>query len=131
MLFSSARRVGRNLLLPLWLLIIAALAPAPSVAQAQSANFGTRAKAAILLDADTGAILFQHNADELLPPASVSKLMTAAVVFRALKDDRIKLTDEFDDERARLAHGRRALAHVRHVRAGQHARRPIDELLKA
>ena len=94
MIFFFARRIGRNLLLPLGLLIIAALAPAPSVAQPQGGNFGTRAKAAVLLDADTGAFFFQSNADELLPPASVSKLMTAAVVFRALKDNRIKLTDE-------------------------------------
>ncbi len=64
------------------------------MAQAQGTNFSTRAKAAVLLDADTGAIFYQSNADELLPPASVSKLMTAAVVFRALKDKRLKLTDE-------------------------------------
>ena len=96
MLFSSVRRVGRLLLLPLWLLIIAALAAAPSVAQAPQAPTSARApRLPILLDADTGAIFYQHNADELLPPASVSKLMTAAVVFRALKDNRIKLTDEF------------------------------------
>ncbi len=96
MLFSSVRRVGGPLLLPLWLLIIASLGAAPSLAQQPpSANFGTRAKAAVLLDGDTGAVLYQHNADELLPPASVSKLMTAAVVFRALKEGRIKLTDEF------------------------------------
>jgi len=57
-------------------------------------NYATRARAAILMDADTGAIFYQHNADELIPPASVSKLMTAAVVFRALKEGRLKLTDE-------------------------------------
>jgi serine-type D-Ala-D-Ala carboxypeptidase (penicillin-binding protein 5/6) len=57
-------------------------------------NFGTRAKAAFLMDADTGAILFQHNADELLPPASITKLMTAEIVFQAIKDGRLKLEDE-------------------------------------
>ncbi len=62
---------------------------------AESGNFGTRAKAALLMDADTGAILFQHNADELLPPASITKLMTAEIVFQAIKDGRLKLTDEF------------------------------------
>jgi len=59
-----------------------------------SGTFGTRAKAAILMDADTGAILYQHNADELLPPASITKLMTAEIVFQAIKDGRLKLTDE-------------------------------------
>lgn len=58
------------------------------------AEMTTRAKQAILLDANTGAVLFQHNADELAPPASMSKLMTLAVVFRALREGRIKLEDE-------------------------------------
>jgi len=83
-------------MLPLLLLLAAAATLVPQLAAAQSGGgFSTRAKAAVLLDADTGAILYQNNADELLPPASVSKLMTAAVVFRALKEGRIKLTDEF------------------------------------
>lgn len=67
---------------------------APQLAMAQG-GFKTKAKAALLLDADTGAVYFQHNADQLMPPASISKLVTAAVVFRALKEGRIKLTDEF------------------------------------
>ena len=54
--------------------------------EAKAANGDqTRATAALLMEADTGAILYQHNADELLPPASMSKLMTLAVAFRALK----------------------------------------------
>src|SRR5690606_18796721 len=48
-----------------------------------------------LLDAETGAVLFQHNADVLVPPASMAKLMTAAVVFRALKEGRLTLGDTF------------------------------------
>ncbi len=63
-------------------------------ADANSGNFGTRAKAAFLLDADTGAILYQHNADEQLPPASITKLMTAELVFQAIKDNRLKLDDQ-------------------------------------
>jgi D-alanyl-D-alanine carboxypeptidase (penicillin-binding protein 5/6) len=71
------------------------LAALCDTAIAADATFNTRAKAAVLLDADTGAILYQHNADELMPPASVSKLMTAAVVFRMLKDGKLRLGDEF------------------------------------
>ncbi len=70
-------------------------ATASSGSAGQSGNFGTRAKAALLMDADTGAILFQHNADELLPPASITKLMTVEIVFQAIEDGRLKLTDEF------------------------------------
>ncbi len=67
---------------------------APALAQA-SGEFVTRAKRAILMDADSGAILFQLNADELAPPASMSKLMTLEVLFRAMQQGRVKPTDEF------------------------------------
>lgn len=61
----------------------------------QSGEYNTKAKQAILMDANTGAVLFQHNADELAPPASMSKLMTLAVLFRELKAGKVKLEDEF------------------------------------
>ena len=57
--------------------------------------FATKAQRAILMDAGSGAILFQHKADELAPPASMSKLMTLAVLFKAIKAGHIKPTDEF------------------------------------
>jgi D-alanyl-D-alanine carboxypeptidase (penicillin-binding protein 5/6) len=46
------------------------------------------------MDHETGSILFQKEADTLMPPASMSKLMTLEVVFKALKERRIKLEDE-------------------------------------
>ncbi len=95
MLFSVHRSTLGSLSAAIALLVALAIALVPQLASAQSGGFNTRAKAAVLLDADTGAILYQNNADELLPPASVSKLMTAEVVFRALKDGKLKLTDEF------------------------------------
>lgn len=74
------------------------------LAQAQTRNVAqiakqsglptTRAERAIVMDAETGSVLFQHNADEMAPPASMSKLMTLAVVFRAIKAGEIKLDDE-------------------------------------
>lgn len=95
MLSSLKQRASGPLLLAAALLLAFASFAVSHRASAQGGGFNTRAKAAVLLDADTGAILYQNNADELLPPASVSKLMTAAVVFRALKEGRLKLTDEF------------------------------------
>ena len=62
---------------------------------ANNTNVATTAKAAVLMDADTGAILFQHNADELLPPASITKLMTIEMVFQAIKAARVKLDDQY------------------------------------
>ncbi len=62
---------------------------------AASSDLTTRAKQAVLMEAETGAILFQNNADELVPPASMSKLMTLAVVYKLLKEGKLKLEDEF------------------------------------
>jgi D-alanyl-D-alanine carboxypeptidase (penicillin-binding protein 5/6) len=61
----------------------------------QSAEAAAKAPQAILMDADSGAIMFQRNADDLMHPASMSKLMLLAVVFKALKAGELKLTDEF------------------------------------
>jgi D-alanyl-D-alanine carboxypeptidase (penicillin-binding protein 5/6) len=58
-------------------------------------TFETKAKNAILLDADANLVLFEKDADILAPPASMSKLMTLAVVFRELKAGRLKLDDQF------------------------------------
>lgn len=69
------------------------LALAPAHAQ-QSGEFTTRAKNAILIDHTSGAIIYQKAADELAPPASMSKLMTLAVLFRAIHDGKVKLDDE-------------------------------------
>ncbi|MEZ5899365.1 MAG: D-alanyl-D-alanine carboxypeptidase family protein [Hyphomicrobiaceae bacterium] len=77
----------------LGLLLFVWIAPLPA-AQAQ-VGLQTDARAAILVDFDTGAVLFQKNADEPLPPASLSKLMTLAVVFKALKSGELKLDQEF------------------------------------
>jgi D-alanyl-D-alanine carboxypeptidase (penicillin-binding protein 5/6) len=58
-------------------------------------TFTTKAPHAVLMDAGSGAVLFQQSADELVQPASMSKLMTLAVLFRAMKEGRIHKTDEF------------------------------------
>lgn len=51
------------------------------------------AKSAVLMDANTGKILFEYNADDVLPPASVTKVMTLLLVFEALDNGVIKLSD--------------------------------------
>jgi serine-type D-Ala-D-Ala carboxypeptidase (penicillin-binding protein 5/6) len=60
-----------------------------------ASEFTIKAQQAILMDADSGAVMFQFKADELAPPASMSKLMTLAVVFRSLKAGTLKFEDEF------------------------------------
>jgi D-alanyl-D-alanine carboxypeptidase (penicillin-binding protein 5/6) len=48
-----------------------------------------------MIDAETGTILFSKNADKLIPPASLAKLMTMEVVFHAIKAGRLTLEDKF------------------------------------
>lgn len=53
------------------------------------------APTAILIDAKSGSILFEKNADELRAPSSMLKLMTAEVIFKAVTDGKIKLNEEY------------------------------------
>jgi len=64
-------------------------------AAAPPGSFETKAKHAILMDAGANLVLFEKDADTLVPPASMSKLMTLAIVFRELKAGRLKLEDQF------------------------------------
>jgi len=57
--------------------------------------FDGDAPTAILMEATSGSILFEKNADELRAPSSMMKLMTAEVVFNAIKEGKVKLTDEY------------------------------------
>jgi D-alanyl-D-alanine carboxypeptidase (penicillin-binding protein 5/6) len=76
----------------LWSLTSAFLVfPQESSAQ----GFQTGAPTAILIDANSHAVLFEKNADELTAPASMAKTMTAEVVFNELKNGRLNMDSEF------------------------------------
>ncbi|HZR74566.1 D-alanyl-D-alanine carboxypeptidase family protein [Bradyrhizobium sp.] len=64
-------------------------------AKKEEGGFDGDAPTAILTEASSGAVLFEKNADELRAPSSMMKLMTAEVVFHAIKEGDIKLTDEY------------------------------------
>ena len=59
------------------------------------ADFTTNAKSAFLVDYDSGAEIFSKNADVLMPPSSMIKLMTLAVLFDEIKAGRVKMDDRF------------------------------------
>jgi serine-type D-Ala-D-Ala carboxypeptidase (penicillin-binding protein 5/6) len=73
-------------------------APPPSSGAAeavpQTTGIDTEARHAIIVEVETGAVLLDKGADERIPPASMSKMMTAYVIFDMLKKGRTKLTDE-------------------------------------
>jgi D-alanyl-D-alanine carboxypeptidase (penicillin-binding protein 5/6) len=86
----------RHLLLALVLSLATGLMGLVAEARAQTAaTFETRAKQAILMDSGSGKVLFEKNADELMHPASMSKIMTMIMVFERLKSGRLSLDDEF------------------------------------
>jgi D-alanyl-D-alanine carboxypeptidase (penicillin-binding protein 5/6) len=64
-------------------------------AKKEEAGFDGDAPTSILIEATSGSVLFEKNADELRAPSSMMKLMTVEVVFNALKNGNIKLTDEY------------------------------------
>ena len=64
-------------------------------AKKEEGGFDGDAPTAILIEASSGSVLFEKNADELRAPSSMMKLMTAEVVFHALTEGSIKLTDEY------------------------------------
>jgi D-alanyl-D-alanine carboxypeptidase (penicillin-binding protein 5/6) len=79
-------------------LLVLAAAALPPAARAAAAPVpappGVNARAWVLVDYNTGRVLAQQRADDREEPASLTKLMTAYLVFQALTDGRLKLTDE-------------------------------------
>jgi len=67
--------------------------------------FDGNAPTAILIEAKSGSVLFEKNADELRAPSSMMKLMTAEVVFHAIEAGTVKLTDEYRISEYAWRHG--------------------------
>ncbi len=75
--------------------LIALTATLLAITPTLALSFETRARAAYVYDVTTGTVLYEKNADDPLPPASMSKLMTLYMLFDALRDGRVNLSDEF------------------------------------
>ncbi|HTT48723.1 MAG TPA: D-alanyl-D-alanine carboxypeptidase family protein [Pseudolabrys sp.] len=83
---------------------------------------------AILIDGENGSVLYERDADKLIFPASLAKLMTAEYVFHELKEGHIKLTDEYPvSENAWRKGG--APSHGSTMFAAIHSKVPVDDLL--
>ncbi len=98
-------------------------------ARARDETFTTSADFALMEDYDSGAILFDKNADAPMPPASTAKLLTAEIVFRELKEGRLHLDDLFEvSEKAWRDGG--AHAHGAAMFLALHSHVRVEDLLR-
>ena len=77
-----------------WIFLLSFLVALLPVAHAAGKPAGKGYTGAIVLEAESGQILFEDNADELNPPASMTKLMTFAVLHDKLADGSLQLTTQ-------------------------------------
>jgi serine-type D-Ala-D-Ala carboxypeptidase (penicillin-binding protein 5/6) len=95
----------------------------------KTSDFQTAAPYVILLDADSGTVLFEKNADAPTPPSSMAKLMTTEVIFNELKQGRIKLDDEYIVSEDAWRRGG-APSHTSSMFAPIHSRVRVEDLLQ-
>src|SRR5438105_1233539 len=108
--------------------VAAVAAPKATNPKPPDGGFQTAAPHAILIEADSGSVLFEKAADELVAPASLSKLMTAEFTFNEIKQGRLKLSDEFIVSVNAWRKGG-APSHTSSMFIPVHSRVTVDELL--
>ncbi|MCZ0701811.1 D-alanyl-D-alanine carboxypeptidase (penicillin-binding protein 5/6) [Natronobacillus azotifigens] len=93
--------------------------------QSKELSFSDEAKSAILIERDTGEILYQDNAEEMLPPASMTKMMTLLLIMEAIEEGKIAL-----DEQVRVSEYAASMGGSQiFLEAGEEM--SVDDLLKA
>lgn len=91
--------------------------------------FETKARNAILMDYETGAYLFAKNHEEMIPPASMSKLMTVYVLLSKIKEGEISLEDKFTvSEKAWRKGGAASGGSTMFLKIGQEVK--VEDLIK-
>lgn len=100
------------------------------LAMSKTANaFETKAKNAILMDYETGAYLFTKNHQDMIAPASMSKLMTVYVLLSKIKDGEVSLDDKYTvSENAWRKGGAASGGSTMFLKIGQEVR--VEDLLK-
>jgi D-alanyl-D-alanine carboxypeptidase (penicillin-binding protein 5/6) len=86
-------RKYRSSCLSLILAILLVMSNITTIIAAQS-PFDLQARSAILMDYETGTVLYEKNPDEKLPIASLTKIMTILLVLEAIDDGKLKLDDK-------------------------------------
>ena len=77
-----------------WQVLLALFVYAGLAGTGSAQSIETQAREAILIDVTTGSVLLEQNADQQMPTASMSKIMTTYMIFDALADGRLTLGSE-------------------------------------
>lgn len=88
-LFRSVKRISLILAATVFLQSVSFVSSQSTAQAAEAIDLKLEAKAAILIEASTGQVLYEYNADEALPPASMSKMMTEYLVMEAIKSGKL------------------------------------------
>ena len=88
-----------------WLLIVCCLLLTALPQRVQGAALEVAGKSAVLMDTETGTVIYESNAHEPLAPASVTKVMTMLLVMEAIDSGRIRWDDTVTASEAAAAKG--------------------------
>lgn len=97
-------------------------------AKKDEGGFESNAPTAILIEATTGSVLYEKNADELRAPSSMMKLMTVEVMFHAIQEGQVKPTDVYPISEYAWRHGG-APSGTSTMFAAIHSKVSVDDLL--
>src|ERR1700738_207091 len=125
--FALARRMAALALAGA--LAVASLTPVAAQTPKKEDTFALSAPYAILIDYESGTVLFEKNADQLMEPSSMAKLMTVEVVFQAIKEGRLSPEDQFIISEHAWRHGG-APSHGSTMYAPIHSRVRLIDLLQ-
>jgi len=88
-----------------WIVMVCLLLVGLLPGKVQAAGLEVPAKSAVLMDVQTGTVLYESNSHTPLPPASVTKVMTMLLIMEALEDGRIGWEDTVTASEAAAAKG--------------------------
>jgi len=89
---NSNNKRNRYIAFVLLVIMLLSVLPANKASAAEFADT-VDAKSAILMEASSGMVLYEQNADQALPPASVTKIMTLLIVMEAIDNGNITMSD--------------------------------------
>lgn len=76
------------------ILVTSLITPAVLAEEQTGVNLADEAKSAILIERDTGTVLYDKNSNEQLPPASMTKIMTMLLIMEAIDSGKLKMDEK-------------------------------------